>query len=756
MLIGLLFIGSFLVTFSPAVSLSCIPCSWVRCTAPVDCKGGLVKSICGCCSVCAKVEGEGCGGQWQTLGRCDSGLKCVVRDGRLKAGAGTCEPAVCKGKKCGFREVCTLGNDGFPMCTCPQACNGYKHKPVCGYTNGKQYNNECELHKEECDSAKTIGVMAGPCKKCFDGTKTYLFGETRAGKNPCEQCTCFHGEWKCRTTDQCEPSKSRSCTVAVDTLGRTLQSDCPKGFWCKVQIPGIPEAGIPEVAVCTPGHPTNIEAASTVSPPTSQLQGKVPLQCLLPPSEGPCRAAFRRWYYNKEKGKCMVFSYGGCEGNANNFYTKPACKLVCMQRNTSSVQAVKQTHPPEIGNTNTPVSSLSTTSVYSLTSSTTVPVTSAVMFKCRCSNCSGQDRCATAVGCFTIINHTTGGARQTEKGCFATSEEYRIQCTRREDNKHKVECCKQDMCNDFTISDESNEQKQVKYPTTLPTKRPYIAKCHDSPSNKFYGEAESWEPNDCTVCVCRNGTPECLATVCRHPDCKEPLYIKGQCCPVCPLVDPSSSGHTEADLIKAFAENKLDTVLVSINHGQKQDVCRDIRSGQYYLVGQSWQLDQCTTCYCGKSGKAACAVQMCERDPQCKDLLRDNSQCCPKCGDENVVKSTSKCYDTVTEKYYREAEMWQRDECTSCYCGNDRKPECTETNCPPVFCEAPIKIKQRCCPVCPDTIQQGCMYDGQKFLHGDLKLLQDQCTLCKCDNGDWHCARDSCLGSEVHEDRRLS
>ena len=72
-----------------------------------------------------------------------------------------------------------------------------------------------------------------------------------------------------------------------------------------------------------------------------------------------------------------------------------------------------------------------------------------------------------------------------------------------------------------------------------------------------------------------------------------------------------------------------------------------------------------------------------------------------------VVKSTSKCYDTVTGKYYREAELWQRDECTSCYCGSDRKPECTETACPPLFCEAPLKIKQRCCPVCPDTIQQG-------------------------------------------------
>ncbi|KAK2564952.1 Cysteine-rich motor neuron 1 protein [Acropora cervicornis] len=255
-------------------------------------------------------------------------------------------------------------------------------------------------------------------------------------------------------------------------------------------------------------------------------------------------------------------------------------------------------------------------------------------------------------------------------------------------------------------------------------------KCHDSPSNKFYGEDETWEPNDCTVCVCRNGTPECLATVCRHPDCKEPIYIKGQCCPVCPLVYPNTSYQKEADLIKAFAENKLDTVLVSINHGGKQDVCHDIRTGKNYLVGQSWQLDQCTTCYCGKSGKAACALQMCERDPKCKDLLIDNNECCPKCKDENVVKSTSKCYDTITKKYYGEAELWQRNKCTSCYCGNDRKPVCTHTVCPPVFCELPMDIEGRCCPVCPANIQQGCMFDAQRFLHGDSKLLMDKCTLC--------------------------
>lgn len=72
-----------------------------------------------------------------------------------------------------------------------------------------------------------------------------------------------------------------------------------------------------------------------------------------------------------------------------------------------------------------------------------------------------------------------------------------------------------------------------------------------------------------------------------------------------------------------------------------------------------------------------------------------------------VVKSTSKCYDTVTKKYYREAELWERDECTSCYCGDDRKPVCSVTSCPPVYCEAPMKIEQRCCPVCPVKVEQG-------------------------------------------------
>lgn len=64
--------------------------------------------------------------------------------------------------------------------------------------------------------------------------------------------------------------------------------------------------------------------------------GKLPDECKHPPSEGPCKAAFPRWYYSLVKRKCKEFLYGGCDGNANNFQTEAACKSFCMQQNIST------------------------------------------------------------------------------------------------------------------------------------------------------------------------------------------------------------------------------------------------------------------------------------------------------------------------------------------------------------------------------------------------------------------------------------
>lgn len=51
--------------------------------------------------------------------------------------------------------------------------------------------------------------------------------------------------------------------------------------------------------------------------------------CLLPEDSGPCRAAFRRYYFDKKIGHCKEFIYGGCQGNRNNFMSLRDCQMKC-------------------------------------------------------------------------------------------------------------------------------------------------------------------------------------------------------------------------------------------------------------------------------------------------------------------------------------------------------------------------------------------------------------------------------------------
>jgi hypothetical protein len=61
--------------------------------------------------------------------------------------------------------------------------------------------------------------------------------------------------------------------------------------------------------------------------------------CLLRPDPGPCDAAIARWYFDSGTGRCQMFIYGGCEGNANNFATRHECEGVCPPVNICELPA---------------------------------------------------------------------------------------------------------------------------------------------------------------------------------------------------------------------------------------------------------------------------------------------------------------------------------------------------------------------------------------------------------------------------------
>ncbi|KAL1418936.1 hypothetical protein MTO96_005477 [Rhipicephalus appendiculatus] len=52
---------------------------------------------------------------------------------------------------------------------------------------------------------------------------------------------------------------------------------------------------------------------------------------------GPCRGNYPRFYYDRQDNRCKQFTYGGCQGNANNFATEDECSERCVRLSAQEI-----------------------------------------------------------------------------------------------------------------------------------------------------------------------------------------------------------------------------------------------------------------------------------------------------------------------------------------------------------------------------------------------------------------------------------
>lgn len=300
-----------------AYSLTCSKCDEQKCKKPVCKKGGIVKDVCGCCDVCAKLVDQPCGGPWDLAGRCDKGLSCVVRKHGVIVKPfmrlGKCEPAACKSVSCPSQyHSCEVVNNQT-VCQCPRHCkkNGQK---VCGIASGKEYENECELRKYECKRNIKIPFKYGPCKRCAMDGKVYKFGEQiRVGL--CELCSCAHGVWNCKNTFCLNQNTKNHKVPSFTVINTSEDNDKPK-------CPAV------QCDKCKYGYIVDDNGCKTC-----ECKSKKNI-CRLPKNPGkPCgpeKVQVRRFFFNYKKGKCEAFVFLGCHHNSNNFKTRKACEARCL------------------------------------------------------------------------------------------------------------------------------------------------------------------------------------------------------------------------------------------------------------------------------------------------------------------------------------------------------------------------------------------------------------------------------------------
>ncbi|CDW53015.1 protein mig c; protein mig b; protein mig a [Trichuris trichiura] len=230
---------------------------------------------------CATFTWGGCKGnanRFATKAQCEAKCSTTIEDScKLPKDSGPCDQYV---PKWFYKH-----EDG----TCGRFYYGGCHGNANRFETMEECQEKCANRADPC----TLPAVSGPCA----GRDIRYFYSDKS--RTCEQFTyggCLGNSNRFATKEECE-KRCGSRRTTPSTEGHTVDMGPTSGVFSVSRID------------------QDIKDAKVI--------------CSLPRDTGPCRAYIPSFYFDQTTQRCLQFTYGGCQGNANRFTTKQECQAFC-------------------------------------------------------------------------------------------------------------------------------------------------------------------------------------------------------------------------------------------------------------------------------------------------------------------------------------------------------------------------------------------------------------------------------------------
>ncbi|KAK3599212.1 hypothetical protein CHS0354_012820 [Potamilus streckersoni] len=249
--------------------------------------------------------------------------------------------------------------------------------------------------------------------------------------------------------------------------------------------------------------------------------------------------------------------------------------------------------------------------------------------------------------------------------------------------------------------------------------------------------------NPCEVdCRCKGfDKVVCSIIECERPLCENPIIIEGQCCPVCDGCTKDGVVYNTGDWVPSRNPCEFDCRCQGFDQvlcgligctkpqckkpihieGQCCPVCDFCtKDGVVYNTGKLVNNDPCRLCTCQKSGQITCENIQCSK-LTCLHQVVPKGECCPVC----------QCRHG--NKYHLPGEIVKNVTCNPLICQSDGSIKAEPVKCEKLQCVNPIFPIGKCCPEC--KIGRTCERKKVIIKYGEDKLIGNE--ICRCGGDPW-------------------